>query len=101
MSRPFRSFLAVALIAHLLAVVAMAASPQWHEKAHHDAHDSGHECAVSHFLNGTLNDAVPPMIVTAAIVPCLELLPVEAARKIFPAPVENPIRERAPPVLVV
>lgn len=101
MSRPFRSFLAVALIAHLLAVVAMAASPQWHEKAHHDAHDSSHECAVSHFLGGTLNDAAPPMILTAVVLPCLEVLPMEAAREVFPAQVENPIRERAPPVQAV
>ncbi len=50
-----RAIMAV-LLAHLLAVIAMAALPKWHEKAHShahtDSHEHEHECAVTLFLHG-------------------------------------------------
>ncbi|HWL53593.1 MAG TPA: hypothetical protein VNQ90_14240 [Chthoniobacteraceae bacterium] len=97
MTRPFRSLLAVALIAHLLAVAAIAVAPQWHEKVHHDAHNGSHECAVTLFMNGALHGAAPAPTLPPVALRCVEVLRLETARDLFPPRLENAIRERAPP----
>jgi hypothetical protein len=48
----FQRFLVAVLLAHLLAIVAMAASPELHEWMHPDAHDDDHDCAVMLFVGG-------------------------------------------------
>jgi len=48
----FRRILAAVLLAHLLAVIAMAGSPVLHNWVHTTAHDSDHGCAVVLFNSG-------------------------------------------------
>ena len=61
------------LLAHLLAVMALAALPKVHALVHHHAHDHDHdhshphECAVTVFLNGGYSAAVGIPIVVGAI----------------------------------
>jgi hypothetical protein len=38
-----------------LLVQTMATAPAFHEWVHHDAHEAGHECAVTLFLNGQVH----------------------------------------------
>ena len=56
------------LLAHLLAVMAMAASPALHEWVHGDAKDSGHDCAVVVFIAGGAEAAVVVVFVVAVLV---------------------------------
>jgi len=53
------------ILAHLLMVLAMAASPDLHSFFHHDADDGDHECAVTHYWFGDHGDGAPaqPVIV--------------------------------------
>lgn len=97
MSGLLRNFVAFALIGHLLAIIAMAACPHWHEEAHHDAEEEEHECAVTLFLRGAAEDSAPAPVLTAVTWRCLEVLRMQAAQDVFLARVEGLIRERAPP----
>lgn len=97
MKRGFRIFIAVALIGHLLAIVAMAARAHWHEEAHHDAEESEHQCAVTLFLKGAANDAAPAPVLAAVTLNCVEVVRMRAAQEVFLSRVEGRIRERAPP----
>ena len=98
MNRRCRTFIASALIAHLLAIVAMAAGPQWHEMVHHDAGRGDHDCAVTLFASGSADAAGAPPVFAVAALECVEVLRMEQAREVFLARVEGRIRERAPPV---
>lgn len=60
-----RQALAALLLAHLLAVVAMAASLRMHHWLHADADDAGHDCAVTLFLHGGGGTAPEPTVVPA------------------------------------
>ena len=97
MNRRLRTFVAFALVAHLLAIVAMAACPHWHEEAHHDAEEEEHECAVTLFLSGAADNSAPAPVLTAVALQCVEVVRMEAAQEILLARVEGRIRERAPP----
>jgi hypothetical protein len=97
-SHLFRSFVALALMAHLVAIVAMAASPHWHEEAHHDADAPGHDCAVMLFLSGAADDAAPAPLLSRVELACVESVRMEAAQKVFLARRDGRIRDRAPPV---
>ena len=96
-TRPFRTFIAFALIAHVLAIVAMAACPHWHEEAHHDANHEDHDCAVTLFASGSADSTGAPPVFTSVALPCVEVLRMEQAQDVFLARVEGRIRERAPP----
>jgi len=89
--------LAMALVGHLLAIVAMAVCPHWHEEAHPDADEEEHECAVTMFLSGSADHTAPAPVLAAATLTCVEVVPMEAAQGVFLARVEGRIRERAPP----
>ncbi len=52
----------IILIAQLLVVQAMAASGELHQCLHNDAHDSGHECAVTLMLAGGYDSVVPDIV---------------------------------------
>lgn len=101
MNRPLRTLLAFALIAHLLAIVAMAASPRLHEVAHHDADHGDHNCAVTLFAGGSADAAGKPAVFTAAALECVEMVRMEQVGEVFLAGVEGRIRERAPPASAV
>lgn len=96
---PVRSGVAAVLLMAVLAVVAMAASPRWHEEAHEDADHADHECAVTLFSSGAAADLVAaPEVLTGVVLNWVETLRMEVVREILPARVEGRIRERAPPV---
>ena len=97
MIRPLRTFVAFALIAHLLAIVAMAVCPHWHEEAHHDADEEEHQCAVTLFQRGAVDDSAPEPVLEAVRLPWVEAVRMQAAQEVFLARVEGRIRERAPP----
>jgi hypothetical protein len=90
----------VVLLLALLEVVALAASPELHAKAHHhDADDRDEDCVVTLFASGSVADQVaPPPVVASVDLPLVETLRMEVAREVFLARVEGRIRERAPPV---
>ena len=98
MNRSFRTLIAFVLIAHLVAIVAMAACPRLHEWAHHDTDDDDHDCAVVLFASGAANASVAPAVLPVVTLECVEILRVEEARQILLARAEGRIRERAPPV---
>ncbi len=50
----------VLLLAHLLAVLALAACPEWHHWLHADADDDEHQCAVTLFRSGGADAPTPP-----------------------------------------
>ena len=63
----FRRGIVALLLAQLLMVLAMAASPQLHQWVHHDAGDDGHECAVTLFSHSGC-DTVAAVVIVAAFV---------------------------------
>jgi len=66
----FLRVIAVVVLAHFLAVIAMAASPQLHDLAHHDAPQDTHHCAVTDMLSGATGDGAPqPPFTVAPILP--------------------------------
>ena len=55
------------LLAHLLAVLVLAASPRLHHRVHPDADDDDHDCAVVWFLHGGADAAPAPTAVPAFV----------------------------------
>ena len=64
----FRRVLVGLLLTHLLAVMAMAASPALHEWIHGAAHEGDHDCAVVLFMAGGVEAAVVVILVVAVLV---------------------------------
>jgi hypothetical protein len=65
----FRRAIVVALLLHLLAILALASAPGWHEQLHHDAGDEGHECAITLFATGGCDaPTIAPITVGAPLV---------------------------------
>ena len=60
-----RRWVAALLLAHVLAMSALAASPRLHHWVHPDADDDDHACAVMLFLHGGV-DSVPGLVLAAA-----------------------------------
>jgi len=92
--------LACTLIAHLFAVLLLAASPQLHERLHSDAGHEDHECAVTLFAGGSCeNPASAPLI--AGQVGFVEAVFPLAARDHVPCfNLEAGILEHAPPATI-
>jgi hypothetical protein len=65
---PFRRFLVALLLAHLLAITAMAASPGLHQWVHAGAHDDDHECAVTLYTAGGAEGAMIVVFVVAPVI---------------------------------
>ncbi len=68
---------AVLLLTHLLAVMALAASPRLHHWVHPDADDDDHDCAVVLFLHGGCDQASAPLAVPVCVHSWLAVSPVE------------------------
>jgi hypothetical protein len=97
LSLPLRRGVALAMLLAVLATVALAALPSWHAKAHHDARDRNHECAVTLYASGAWHEA--PAITLVA--PTFVLLPEEAVveqQRIALSFRFSGILEHAPPV---
>lgn len=72
----YRRAIVVALLLHVLAIVAMASLPGLHEAVHHDAHEQGHECAVTLFASGTCDaPTVTVLLLSVAMVLITRLVP--------------------------
>jgi hypothetical protein len=99
-TQPFRFNGAAVITALLVALVllldAMAASPELHEFFHNDAGAPEHQCAVTMFAHGQVDTAVVDI---AAVVPVIwiETTPQISFSAFSPA-IENLPAERGPPV---
>lgn len=97
----FERTVAVLLVAHLLAILAMAASSQLHGFFHHGANHDDHRCAVTDMLSGAGGDgSFSQPITVAAILPhqfhsVAEFDPVWIASLFL----TNCVLEHAPPAL--
>lgn len=86
------------LLAHLLAVVAMAASPQLHELIHHDADHDDHECAVTLMLAGGTDTVVsPPVFDSMAIATDFSTVPIHPIIWVEHLFLARSVLEHAPP----
>jgi hypothetical protein len=56
------------LIAHLLIVVALAASPHLHQLFHHDADHGSHECVVTLMISGGSDGSPAPQVLEAGAI---------------------------------
>ena len=79
--RPCYRLAAVLLLAHLLAVLALTASPRLHHWVHPDADDDDHDCAVVLLMHGGCGQPPAPSVLPAVVytcqqVPLVEPLPV-------------------------
>ena len=87
------------MLAHVLAVLILAASPRLHHWVHPDADDDDHDCAVVLFLHGGGDVGPAPLIVTAcaglATEFVLVLAPAEFVPSVFAG---NRVFEHGPPV---
>jgi len=94
----FRRAVVALVLAHLLLIMAMAASPELHKWIHQDADDDDHDCAVTLFIHGASSDA-PVAAVVVAVFAGVFLYVCKILRLDW---VENPILsslilEHAPP----
>jgi hypothetical protein len=99
LARLGRSALAAALVAVLLLVEAMAASPELHQRIHHDADAPDHECAVTMFAHGQTDAAPVDVPIVASLILIETVFPVEISA--FCPSVLNLPADRGPPVLPV
>ncbi len=60
---PCHRFIAGLVLAHLLAVLVLAASPRLHHLIHPDEDDDDGDCAVVLFLHGGCDQALAPLVV--------------------------------------
>ncbi len=92
-----RNTIMLLLLAHLLAVVVLAALPQLHETIHADAGHEDHQCAVTLYQHGGYSDALPDAIPVG----CLAWAPLAYQPPVsvwVPSPyLLGSILERAPP----
>jgi hypothetical protein len=94
-----KAVVALLLVALVLLLDAMAASPALHELVHRDADSPDHQCAVTLFSHGQVDSTT---VEVAAIVPpdSFEIVsPISLA--VFTSCIENLPSGRAPPVLSV
>ena len=61
-ARGFRASVVCALLAHLVLVLAMAASPALHDTIHDGAGHADHLCAVTLFASGGVEDGAAPVL---------------------------------------
>lgn len=61
-ARVFRASVVCALLAHLVLVLAMAASPALHDAIHGDADYADHLCAATLFASGGVEDGAVPVL---------------------------------------
>jgi hypothetical protein len=98
-STALRHGVAALLLAAVLATMALVASPSWHAKAHHDAGDESHECAVTMYASGAWDDAPAIALVAPMFLPVPEESVVERQHIALSFRFSG-ILEHAPPVTV-
>ena len=97
LNRHGQAIIASLLVALILLLDAMVASPALHELIHHDADEPGHHCAVGLFAHGKVESASIEVPVAAATVPIATTL--LAVVSFSASTIENLPAGRAPPVL--
>ena len=97
----WQSALVYLLIADLLIVVVLVASPQLHQLLHQEAGHCGHECAVTVMLSGGSDDsAVPQVFDAGAILPMsFHFLSEMRSRDVAPLFLGAHVFEHAPPLV--
>jgi hypothetical protein len=100
-AKTWQNALACLLIAHLLIVVALAASPQLHQLLHHGAEHRDHECAITVMVSGGSDGSpVPQVFDPGAILPVAhQFLPEMHSRDVAPLFLSAHIFEHAPPTV--
>lgn len=100
-TKGWQSALVCLLIANLLVVVALAASPQLHQLLHHDADQSNHECAVTMMVSGGSDgSSVPQVLEASVILPVVfDFLLETHLRDVAPLFLSAHIFEHAPPLV--
>lgn len=96
----FRVRLAAALVlVHLLAVLALAASPHLHHWVHPDADDDDHDCAVVLFMHGGGNAAPAPLLVPGFVASLVTADPaaLPSATSVSSVFAASSVLEHAPP----
>ncbi|MDB6140298.1 MAG: hypothetical protein JWO94_3370 [Verrucomicrobiaceae bacterium] len=94
--------MAACVLMQMLLALAMAASPELHERFHPDAGDHHHECAVTHLIQGDFGDSAPvPLTSAGPLAPVHETELIATAPTLWVTPLflMNGILEHAPPVL--
>jgi hypothetical protein len=91
-----KPFVAALLIGLVLFMAALASSEGLHKLIHHDADETGHQCAVTLFAHGQVDS---PVVEVAAIIPVApaEFLPLTYV-SVFNALVETLPPSCGPPV---
>lgn len=100
---PGHRVLAALLLAHLCAVLALAASPRLHQWLHGDADRDDHDCAVVLFLHGGTDEAVGPLPTPGFVLEAVNFVPqaVPAAGRFVPSVfATGAVFEHGPPVAV-
>jgi hypothetical protein len=100
-TKGWQSALACLLVANLLIVVVLAASPELHQLLHQDAGRSEHECAITVMLSGGSDGSpVPQVFDPGAILPVAdESLPEMHSRDVAPLFLGAHVFEHAPPLV--
>lgn len=94
-----RDVVAGLLLAHVLAVLILAASPRLHHWVHPDADDDDHDCAVVLFLHGSSDVGPTPLIVPACAALATEFVRVVPPAEFIPSVfVANRVFEHGPPI---
>ena len=98
--KAWQNALICSLIAHLLIVVALAASPQLHRLLHQDADHSDHECAVTVMVSGGSDGSPAPQIFQASgILPtAFDFSPELHFHDVAPLFLSAHVFEHAPPL---
>lgn len=88
------------LIAHLLIVVALAASPHLHQLFHHDADHGTHECVVTIMISGGSDGTAASQVLEAGTVlpTSFNFSPETHSHDVTPLFLSARIFEHAPPV---
>ena len=92
-------FIAALLLAHLLAVLALAASPRLHAWLHPGEADDDDDCAVVLFMHGTIDGAAAAPVVVAALIALATVFVATPKPKAFVLSVfaRGRVFEHAPP----
>jgi hypothetical protein len=96
---PGQALISALLVALVLLLDAMVASPGLHELLHADADQAGHECAVTMFLHGQVDSAVV-LVAIALPAPPVEFSPLPAIA-VFPTRTDALPPGRGPPSLFI
>jgi hypothetical protein len=96
-----QSALVCLLVANLLVVVVLAASPQLHQLVHRDADRGEHECAVTVIVSGGSDDSSVPQVFDAGAIlaVALDFLPETHSHDVASLFLSARVFEHAPPLV--